>query len=98
MRGVAASRWGPGTTCTAATWAAWSATGAEPASGGPVLPLSVGANKVLRYYERRGLGDALDLAVPAPVSREVSRVLRAYVRHVLERELRSVEFMDLVAG
>ena len=72
--------------------------GCRPASGGPVLPLSVGANKVLRYYERRGLGDALDLAVPAPVSREVSRVLRAYVRHVLERELRSVEFMDLVAG
>ena len=71
--------------------------GCRAASGGAVLPLSVGANKVLRYYERRELGDALGLAVPPPVSREVSRVLRAYVRHVLERELKSVEFMDLVA-
>ena len=62
---------------------------------GPAAVL--GANKVLRYYARRDLGDALDLAVPPPISREVSRVLRFYIRHVLERELKSVEFMDLVA-
>ena len=71
--------------------------GCRALSSGPVLPLSLGANKVLRYYARRDLGDALDLAVPPPVSREVSRVLRSYIRHVLERELKSVEFMDLVA-
>ncbi len=66
-------------------------------SSGQVLPLSLGANKVLRYYARRDLADAIELSVPGPVSREVSRVLRSYVRHVLERELKSVEFMDLVA-
>ena len=71
--------------------------GCRSMSSGPVLPLSLGANKVLRYYARRDLGDALDLAVPPPISREVSRVLRFYIRHVLERELKSVEFMDLVA-
>ena len=83
--------------CTAATWAAWCAMGAGRCRAAPVLPLSLGANKVLRYYARRDLGDALDLAVPPPISREVSRVLRFYIRHVLERELKSVEFMDLVA-
>lgn len=71
--------------------------GCRAASGGQVLPLSLGANKVLRYYAGRDLGEALDLAVPPPISREVSRVLRSYIRHVLERELKSVEFMDLVA-
>ena len=71
--------------------------GCRAESSGQVLPLSLGANKVLRYYAGRDLGDALDLAVPPPVSREVSRVLRSYIRHVLERELKSVEFMDLVA-
>ena len=72
--------------------------GCRALSVGAVLPLSVGANKVLRYYERRDMGAALDLVVSQPVSREVSRLLRSYIRHVLERELRSVEFMDLVAG
>ena len=71
--------------------------GCRGKSDGPVLPLSLGANKVLRYYARRELGEALVLAVPAAVAREVSRVLRSYIRHVLERELKSVEFMDLVA-
>jgi DNA repair protein RecO (recombination protein O) len=72
--------------------------GCRALSVGAVLPLSLGANKVLRYYERREMGEAIELAVPQPLSREVSRVLRSYIRHVLERELRSVEFMDLVAG
>ena len=71
--------------------------GCRAASSGQVLPLSLGANKVLRYYSGRDLAGALDLAVPSHVSREVSRVLRSYIRHVLERELKSVEFMDLVA-
>ena len=71
--------------------------GCRSGSSGQVLPLSLGANKVLRYYARRDLVNALDLSVPGPISREVARVLRSYIRHVLERELKSVEFMDLVA-
>ena len=39
---------------------------------------------------------AVSLNVPTRVADETDRVLRHYVHYVLERELKSVEFMDLV--
>ena len=67
------------------------------ASPDPVLPLSLGANKVMRYYQRRTLSDSLDLEVPARVLAEAGRLTRAYIRYVLERDLNSIELMDMVA-
>ncbi len=64
----------------------------------PVLPLSLGANKALRYYLRRTLADSLDLEVPAPILMEAGRLTRAYIRYVLERDLKSIDLMDIVAG
>ena len=65
-------------------------------TGAALMPLSLDANKVLRFYERSRLDEAVSLNVPAHVADETDRVLRHYVRYVLERELKSVEFMDLV--
>ncbi len=60
------------------------------------LPLSINANKTLRYYQRNPLLNVLKVPIPKPVSDEIGRVLRAYSRYVLERELKSVGFMDLL--
>ena len=61
-----------------------------------LMPLSLDANKVLRFYGRIGLEEAVGLNVSSRVADETNRVLRHYVRYLLERELKSVEFVDLV--
>ena len=65
-------------------------------TGAALMPLSQDANKVLRFYARARLDDAALLNVPPRVAEETDRALRHYVRYVLEREMKSVEFMDLV--
>ena len=62
-----------------------------------LLPLSLNANKVLRFLATAGIERAEALQVPSAVAGETDRLLRSYIRYVLERELKSVEFMDLVA-
>jgi DNA repair protein RecO (recombination protein O) len=79
------------------------------ASGGVVCPLcapaattarpiSADALKVMRHLQRSPLVGVLRLRVPAPVHREVERLLHATVSAVLERELRSRDFLDEVAA
>ncbi len=65
-------------------------------TGAALMPLSQDANKVLRFYARARLDDAALLNVPPRVAEETDRALRHYVRYLLEREMKSVEFMDLV--
>ena len=62
-----------------------------------LLPLSLNANKVLRFFQRNPLDSAAALHVSHSMLAEIARLLRGYIRYVLERELRSVEFMDLVS-
>ena len=66
-------------------------------SGDALLPLSMNANKVLRYFQREGLRSASALDVPPAILSEIDRLLRTYIRFVLERELKSAEFVELVA-
>jgi DNA repair protein RecO (recombination protein O) len=67
-----------------------SATGARPVS-----PEGL---KVMRHLQRTPLVDVLRLRLPASVHREVERLLHATVSAVLERELRSRDFLEEVAA
>ncbi len=63
-----------------------------------LLPLSLGAMKVLRFLQRESVDKAMLLNVPSATWNDVERVLRTYVRHVAERELRTADFMALVSS
>lgn len=62
----------------------------------PLLSVTLNAIKVLRYLQREPYGRVQELRVPPALLSQVERLLGTYVRHVLERDLKSVEFMDLV--
>ncbi len=61
-------------------------------------PVSPAALKVLRHLQRSGLAEVLRLRMPGAVQREVERALQASVVTVLERELRSRDFLEEVAS
>src|SRR4029079_6457317 len=61
-------------------------------------PIDADALKVLRHLQRPALGDVLRLRLPSAAAREVERLLHATVSAVLERELRSREFIEAVAA
>ena len=60
------------------------------------LPMSLNAFKLLRYMAREPLGTVVLLAISPPLLGEVSGLLRTTVRGHLERDLKSVSFLDLV--
>ena len=60
-------------------------------------PISAAALTVMRHLQRSSLTAVLRLALPAATQREVERLLHATVSSVLERELRSRDFLDEVA-
>jgi DNA repair protein RecO (recombination protein O) len=59
-----------------------------------VSPMSLGALKVLRAYRRLDIEAIAALRLPADVETEVERLMRRFVRHILEREARSLAFLD----
>ncbi len=61
-------------------------------------PISVDALKVLRHLQRSPLVGVLRLKLAPPLHREVERLLHATVSAVLERELRSRDFLEEVAA
>ncbi|HUZ00888.1 MAG TPA: DNA repair protein RecO [Thermomicrobiaceae bacterium] len=61
------------------------------------IPLSVNALKYLRVLDRNALPTALSLRLSDPLRQEIEAVLRAYVRHVLERDLGSLHVLRLLA-
>ncbi|HET7685402.1 MAG TPA: DNA repair protein RecO [Candidatus Limnocylindria bacterium] len=70
-----------------------------PACGHAALaarPLSDDALKVLRHLQRSELTAVLRLRLGAAVERETERLLHATISAVLERELRSREFLEEV--
>jgi DNA repair protein RecO (recombination protein O) len=80
----------------------------SPAAGGVLGPecahdalgsrqISAAALKVMRHLQRSSLTEVLRLRVPAATQREVEHLLHATVSAVLERELRSRDFLDEVA-
>jgi DNA repair protein RecO (recombination protein O) len=60
-------------------------------------PISAAALTVLRHLQRSSLTAVLRLVLPVATQREVERLLHATVSAVLERELRSRDFLDEVA-
>jgi DNA repair protein RecO (recombination protein O) len=81
----------------------------SPVGGGTLCPqcrhaahgartVSVDALKVLRHLQRSPLVGVLRLRLATALQREVERLLHATVSAVLERELRTRDFLDEVAG
>ncbi len=60
-------------------------------------PISADALKVMRHLQRSALVGVLRLRLTPVVQREAERLLHATVSAVLERELRSRDFLDEVA-
>jgi DNA repair protein RecO (recombination protein O) len=63
---------------------------------GGARAISVGALKVLRYLQTRPYADCMLLKLQPATRLEVEQVLQAYLVYLLERRLKSVEFMRLV--
>jgi DNA repair protein RecO (recombination protein O) len=61
-------------------------------------PVSPDALKVLRHLQRSALVGVIRLRLTSGIHREVERLLHATVSAVLERELRSRDFLDEVAA
>jgi DNA repair protein RecO (recombination protein O) len=61
-------------------------------------PIGAEALKVLRHLQRSPLTEVLRLRIPVRLQREVERLLHASVSAVLERELRTRDFLDEVAA
>ncbi|HEY56406.1 MAG TPA: DNA repair protein RecO [Dehalococcoidia bacterium] len=60
----------------------------------PAHPLSVDALKVLRWLQGSDEGAAGRLRINRLLSRELETVMRAYLRYLLEREVRSTVWLD----
>ncbi len=61
-----------------------------------MVDLSLDALKLLRAYQRLDIEALAGLRLPAAVEREVEGAMRHFVRLALEREARSLAFLDEV--
>lgn len=72
----------------------------RPEPGGPalagLLPVSLEALKYLRYLQRQPAERAAGLRIAPAVLAEMERVLQRYIVYLLERQLKSVEFLKLI--
>jgi DNA repair protein RecO (recombination protein O) len=57
-------------------------------------PLALGAFKVLRYLQTRSHAECLGLHISSSTATEVERLLQGNLTYILERRLKSVEFMN----
>jgi DNA repair protein RecO (recombination protein O) len=60
--------------------------------------LSVNALKVLRLLQRGDYDTASKLRLNLELSAELEEVLRSYIRYLLEREVKSVAWLDMLRG
>jgi DNA repair protein RecO (recombination protein O) len=75
------------------------ACAATPAErGGPahLLPLSLAALKLLRYMQSNAYARVAALNVSRRTQSEVEYVLARYITEILERQLKSIEFLKLI--
>ena len=61
-----------------------------------VLPISMAALKHLRYFQSQPYLTAIALQVRLSVHTEIERVMARYITSILERQLKSVEFLNLI--
>ena len=67
---------------------------ARPVGETAFLPASLNTIKLLRFLARAEFSQADRMKVGEDENRQLSRILRAQIHHVLDRELRSEAFMD----
>ena len=66
------------------------------ASGGALLPLPLNTMKTLRFIQREVSFDKLEaLSVPSQIFNDMERLMRTYIRHIVERDVRSAEFVSI---
>lgn len=64
-----------------------------------MIPLSLNAMKVLRFLQRESRYASVEGLKASPILlAEIERLMRAYIRYLVERELKSAEFMHLVSA
>lgn len=77
----------------------------SPTHGGVLCPehaahdrlaqsMSLAAFKLLRYLQSQPFAAIERLNISAATSSEAERILRAYIRHILERDLKSITFLE----
>jgi DNA repair protein RecO (recombination protein O) len=70
---------------------------AKCGSAGPSrVPISISALKLLRYFQAHDYASAIVVHVRPAVEAELERILLVYITHLLERQLKSVEFLKLI--
>lgn len=69
---------------------------ARPVGETALLPASLNTIKLLRFLSRTDISQAGVMKAGEDESRQLSRILRAQIHHVLDRGLRSEAFMDEV--
>ncbi len=65
-----------------------------PASQSFSYPLSVNAQKVLRLLQSDDFSSARLVNIDATLAREIENVIGGYLKHLLEREVRSAAWLD----
>lgn len=70
----------------------------KASSQGSLIRLSLNAMKIFRYFQQESLDNIDELDIPRDLLKELNRVLRNYVRYVLEKDLKSAQFMSLVSA
>lgn len=79
----------------------------SPAAGGAIcrrcsigdigaLTMSLATFKLLRYLQTHEIGAVQQMSISAETRRESERLLQAYIRRILERDLKSVAFLEEV--
>jgi DNA repair protein RecO (recombination protein O) len=61
-----------------------------------LMPVSLNTLKVLRFFQREPAEKAMALRLDDRLLDDLGQVLDGYARYVLERDLKTTEFMDLV--
>lgn len=59
-----------------------------------VYPLSLNALKVMRFLQRSDYASVDQLRITPELSSELRRLMQVYIRYLLEREVKSVEWLD----
>ena len=59
-----------------------------------VRPISPRALKALRYFQQASPSKITEITLPMTLSKEIEATMRAYIRYLLEREVKSTAFLD----
>ena len=68
-------------------------------SEGALLPLPMNTMKTLRFVQRETSFDKLEsLSVTPSILNDMERLMRSYIRHIVEREVRSADFVSMTTS